>query len=105
MVIINKNIIKFSISKNISNEPFRPISRPFAQQLGKLDKVRWGDANLALCNTAKTTNSKSHTQQKMISIKQFPGKVRQNLEAKMSGSCPSKLDGREILPLLSGIQP
>ena len=100
---MNKNVIKFSISKNISKEPFRPISRPFTKQLGELDEVTWSKSILPHCNTVTATNPRSYKQKKMISIKPFTREVRQRLLAKMSGSCPSKLDGGEISPLPSGI--
>ena len=34
-MIINKNIIKFLISNNISNEDFSPTSWPFTQNSGE----------------------------------------------------------------------
>ena len=64
VIIMNKNVVKFSISKNISNEPFCPISRPFTKQLGEFDEARRIQSILARCNTVTATNPRSYKQQK-----------------------------------------
>ena len=65
-------------------------------------RVRWSNDLLVLCNPTTTRNPKPHTQ-KRINLKPSAKKVGQRREAKMSGSCPSKLDRGKNLPLPSRV--